>query len=129
MRLIESMEDRMNGVVTYELSNGQRFRCSQMAVEEVGAANLLRQAGLGHLLPTERVPVMWAGRKAGTLPPDFDPHFIKSKNWLYDPRPGDFTRDGDKWVASPKMGPGDLEAVPGFQWEREPAPSTSTPTV
>lgn len=124
MRRMESIEDQMNGVVTFELSNGQRYRCSATVVEEMGAANVLRAAGFGHLLPTERVAVMWAGRKSGTLPPDFDPMGIKSKTWLYDPRPGDFTREGDTWVASPKLGPGDLEAVPGFVWDREPSIST-----
>lgn len=116
----------MNGVVTFELSNGKRFRCSAMAVDEVGGAELLRRAGLGHLLPTERSVVMWAGRKVGTPPPDFDPMRIKSNNWLYDPRPGDFVRAGDVLVASKMMGPGDLEAVSGFRWEREPATSTAT---
>lgn len=127
MRRMESIEDQMNGVVTFELSNGQSFRCSKMVVDDVGGAELLRRAGLGHLIPTERAVVMWAGRKAGTLPPNFDPMGIKSKNWLYDPRPGDFIREGDHWVASSKLGPGDLESVPGFRWEREPASSSSAP--
>lgn len=123
MRRIESIEDQMAGVVTYQLDNGQRFRCSRRAVEEVGAAELLRRAGHGDLLPKERAEVMWCGQRAGTVPPDFDPMFIKSKSFLYDPRPGDFTRQGDAWVASKALGPGDLECVPGFVWDREPTNS------
>lgn len=119
MKRIESIEDQMNGVVTYELSNGKRLRIAKVALEYSSPAEILRRAGYGHLIPTERVPVMWAGRKAGTLPGDFDPVFIKSKTWLYDPRPGDFVREGEVWVASNKLGPGDLEAVPGFVWDRE----------
>lgn len=117
MHRIESIEDQMNGVVTYELSNGQRLRISRRAVDEVGPAKILRDMGLGHLVPTERLPVMWVGRKVGSMAPDFDPGRIKSRTFLYDARPGDFTRDGDTWVASKMLGPGDLEAVPGFRWE------------
>lgn len=115
MRRIESIEDQLNGVVTFELSNGQRFRCCEILVEEIGGAELLRRSGLGHLLPTERVAVMQCGRLIGTLPPDFDPLSIKSRSFLYDPRPGDFRREGDVWVAAPMLGSGDFECIPGFQ--------------
>lgn len=108
--------------MTFELSNGQRLRCSAMAVEEAGGVELLRRAGYGHLLPTERVPVMQCGKRVGSLPPDFDSMRIKSLSFLYDPRPGDFVRDGDAWVASKMLGPGDFEMVPGFR--REAANST-----
>lgn len=54
----------------------------------------------------------------GTVPPHFDPSRIKSTSFMYSPRPGDFTREGDAWVANYTLGPGDLEAVPGFVWDR-----------
>jgi hypothetical protein len=54
----------------------------------------------------------------GTVPPSFEPSRIRSTNWLYTPRPGDFTRENDYWVANYTLGSGDLEAVPGFVWDR-----------
>jgi len=75
--------------------------------------------GAREVAVTERIPVMQHGRKVGTVPPDFDPMRIKSTNWLYDARPGDFRQEGLTWVASRALGPGDLEAVPGFVWDRE----------
>lgn len=70
--------------------------------------------GSGRAPPPTRLPLMQEGRQIGSLPASFDPTRIKSMSWLYDPRPGDFRRVGDAWVASPTLGPGDLEAVPGF---------------
>lgn len=75
--------------------------------------------GAGVVMATERIPVIQYGIKVGTVPPDFDPARLRSSHWLYDVRPGDFRREGDTWVASPSLGGGDLEAVPGFVWERE----------
>jgi hypothetical protein len=74
--------------------------------------------GSGRIAATERVPVVQHGRRIGTVPPDFDPAKIKSTSWLYSVRPGDFRREGDEWVVSQTLGPGDLEAVPGFVWDR-----------
>lgn len=107
-------DDYAKGTVTYELSDGQWITLDARAVREYGAARMLRDSGYGHLLPTARVTVMQEGRRVGTLPPDFDPMSVKSASWLYDPRPGDFKREGDVWIASRTLGPGDLEAVPGF---------------
>lgn len=67
---------------------------------------------------TERVDVIQHGEKVGTVPPSFDPKRIESRSWLYDPRPEDFQFDGSAWVANNMLGPGDLEAVRGFVWER-----------
>lgn len=117
MKRIESIEDQMMHVVTYQLSDGRRVRLDADAVAQYGAAAALQRAGFGDALPTERLPVMQDGRRIGTLPPDFDPSFVKCGSWLYDPRPGDFRREGDVWIASRMLGPGDLEAVVGFARE------------
>ncbi|MEO6381997.1 MAG: hypothetical protein ABIO35_08365 [Nitrobacter sp.] len=117
MTRIDSIEDAIKGIVTYDLTDGKRISFDARVVEEYGAAELLRRSGHGHLLPTERVAVMWHGRKAGTMSPYFDPYTVKSKSPWYTPRREDFTRDGETWVASPTLGPGDLEAIPGFAWE------------
>lgn len=76
-----------------------------------------RCRGTGRAAATERIPVMQYGRRIGSVPPSFDPERIRSATFLYDPRPGDFVRHGDVWVANNMLGPGDLEAVPGFAWE------------
>lgn len=114
---IESIEDDLNGVVTYEFQNGKRVRLDAHVVREYGLADVLRRMGLADLVPDQRIAVMRHGRKIGTVPPAFDPYLIKSKSWLYDPRPGDFRREGDVWIASNTLGPGDLEAVPGFVFD------------
>lgn len=75
--------------------------------------------GTGRIEATWRIAVMQDGRRVGTVMPSFDPDNIDSRNPLYRPRPGDFHRDGDVWIASTWLGNGDLEAVPGFQWERD----------
>ena len=118
MRRLESIEDDMRGVVTYEFPNGKRATFDRRMVMDRGLAVVFREAGLADLLPNERMVVTQYGRQIGTVPPAFDPLFIKSKNYFYDPRPGDFVREGETWIASPKLGPGDLEAVPGFVWNR-----------
>lgn len=87
--------------------------------------------GTGRVQSTARVPMMqeaWATKadgtrertkeRIGTVRHDFDPRRIKSTNWLYDPREGDFKLEDGAWVAAYTLGPGDLEAVPGFAWDR-----------
>ena len=88
--------------------------------------------GVGAVNATERIPVFqeyWitatdgtrqrSKERIGTVPPDFDPSRISSRNYFYDPRPGDFKWEDETWVAAYTLGPGDLEAVPGFVWNRE----------
>jgi hypothetical protein len=113
MRRIESMEDDMNLVVTYELPDGRRLRVDRAAVERHGIRKIAAEYGVE--LPTERVPVFHHEERVGTVPAEFDPTLIKSKSFFYDPRPGDFTRTAEGWLAHKSLGPGDLAAVPGFQ--------------
>jgi hypothetical protein len=115
MKRIESIEDRMKGVVTYELPDGRMARFDARAVEEHGIAKLMRAYDMGHLLPTERLPVIHHGRRVGTMAPDFDPNNIKTPGFLYQPRLGDFTRVDDAWIACRTLGIGDIEMVDGFE--------------
>lgn len=119
MRRIEDPASYVKGVVTYEYQDpklGRRWiDLDARAIQEYGLEKVLSYAGLGHLIPTERVQVVQHGRVVGSLPGSFDPAACRSTSLLYDPRPGDFVRDGDKWVASRTLGPGDLDAVQGFR--------------
>lgn len=115
MRLIESIEDQMNGVRTYEMPDGQRVRIAEEVVCQYGAVAILRD--MGYKFSTERAPVIQHGKRIGSVPGDFDHMHIKSKSPWYEPRTGDFVRRGDEWIAAETLGPGDLEAVPGFSYE------------
>lgn len=119
MRRIENPASDFRGVVTYEYQDpklGRRYiDVDARALKELGLEKVMQYAGLGHLVPTERVPVVQHGRVVGSLPGSFDPVTCRSTSLLYDPRPGDFVRDGDNWVASRTLGPGDLDSVQGFQ--------------
>jgi hypothetical protein len=117
MERLEDIADEMRGTVTFRMNDGRFVRLDARAVREYGAARILRDLGYGAEMPTERVAVVHHGRKVGTLPPDFDPISIKSQSFLYDPRPGDFRREGDVWIASDTIGLGDLEAVPNFVYD------------
>ncbi len=114
MRRIESLEDQMNGTVTFDLGNNQFIKIDARDVREYGVEEILRSAGHGDKIPTGRVNVMQRGRLVGTVPATFDPAAIKSASFLYDPRPGDFIRKADHWEADKMLGPGDLECVSGF---------------
>ncbi len=105
----------MNGVVTYELPDGRRVCVDRRAVERYGIRKLLAEHGIE--VPTERIPVFHHGERVGTVPAELDPALIKSKSFFYTPRPGDFTRPEEGWLAHKSMGPGDVAAVPGFQAE------------
>lgn len=115
MTRLESIEDEVKGLVTYELKDGRRVRLDAFLVKEHGGAEMLRYMGLTDQIPTERVPVMHHGERVGTLPGDFDPLRFESLSWLYDARSDDFRRDGDVWVAVKNLGPADLNAVKGFR--------------
>ena len=127
MKRLDSNDDLMRGVVTYEFANGQRICLNERDVRKYGAETMLRESGYADLLETKRLPVMWCGKQVGTLPPNFDPRAAKSRSSFYDFRPGDFIRDGDVWTASKSLGPGDLEAVPGFMWDEARRSSAMMP--
>lgn len=124
MKRLDSIQDDMNGTVTYELNDGRRVCFDARAVREYGIATLMGGIGEPDRVPTERVPVIFHGRRVGTVPGDFDDRNIKSNSWLYDPRPGDFKREGDSWVVGRTVGPGDLEAVAGFVYDPASQPHT-----
>lgn len=113
MRLIESYEDQMNGVVTYQLDDGRRIRVDERAAKEYGAARIIRES-LGVDIPITGVAIYQFGKRIGTVPSDFEPSMIKSLSYFYDPRPGDFTRDASGWIAGRSLGRGDINAIPGF---------------
>lgn len=111
MRLV-SPRDEFNGTVTYDIGDGRYATFDVRAVERFGLARLLEAYGVE--MPTERVPVFRDGRRIGTLPPDFDPAFARSNSFMYDVRPGDFTREGESWVVGRTMGASDVDCVVGF---------------
>jgi hypothetical protein len=112
MRRIESPMDYARNTVTYELPDGRYATFDAHAVERYGLAALLREYDVE--MPTKRVPVFQYGRRIGTLPPDFDPRFARSNSFMYDVRPGDFTREADAWVVGRTMGASDVDCVIGF---------------
>lgn len=112
MRRIESIMDDARGTVTYEVGDGRWATFDRGAVERFGIAALLREYGVE--MPTERVPVFQYGRRIGTMPPGFDPAFARSVSFMYDIRPGDFTRTAEGWLVGRTMGASDVDCVAGF---------------
>lgn len=106
--------DEFNDAYVWALPEGRYVNLSGREVREHGAVPLLAHLGYSVTSDGRALPVTQDGRIVGTLPTDFEPTLIKSRSFLYDPRPGDFVRDGDAWVASRTLGPGDFEAIPGF---------------
>jgi hypothetical protein len=114
MKRIERLQDQFEGTITFDLEDGRFVTLDQRAVKRYGLREMLRAAGVDAELPDKRLPVFQRGREIGSVPGDFEPTCIKSTSWLYDPRPGDFRRDGKGWIAADSLGLGDLEAVHGF---------------
>lgn len=112
---IESLEDRARGLTRYDLGDGRMVCLKQEDVQQYGLGLMLQRHGVA--LPSERVPVWQDGDRIGSMPWDFDPEMIRSLSPLYDPKSSDFRREPDGWIASDALGPGDLDAVPGFMWE------------
>ncbi len=109
-------EDPMTGDVTYEVGNGRFIKFDRRSLREYGLEALMRAHDLD--VPTERLDVIQSGRKIGTVPATFEPMSVKSTSFFYEVRGTDFKREGDVWIADRMLGPGDLEAVPGFVWDR-----------
>jgi hypothetical protein len=112
MKRLESPLDDARGTVTYDIGNGRYATFDARAVREYGLAALMRAYNVE--MPTERLPVIQYGRRIGTMAPDFDPASVRSNSFMYDPRPGDFRREGDKWVVGKTMGASDVDCVAGF---------------
>lgn len=91
-------------------------------------------------MSARRVTLVWHGRDVGTiaLPDSFRPplstfqlgklsavpaHAIRSRSWLFEPRPGDFRAEVRRWstgdglvvVADDRLGPGDIGCIVGFE--------------
>ena len=122
MQRDESLSDEMMGTVTYRIGDGRYLTVSVDDVRRHGLTAVLQMYGVE--IPTERVPVyLDDGRKIGSVPALFDPLNICSHSFLYEPRPNDFRRVGDRWIASRTLGPGDLSAIDGFVWDRSEPPT------
>lgn len=120
-KLDPTIADDMNRAWTYELPDGRRIQLDRRAVAEVGAAELIRRAGLEPFAPGEEgqmLPVYQSGRRIGQLPASFDPEAARSASPLFDIRPGDFKREGDGWTACRTLGPGDLGSLKEFVADR-----------
>lgn len=115
IKRIESIEDQMNGVVTYDLGDGRYQKFELRAVREYGIRRLLEAYNID--VSTERVSVIQNGKRIGTVPATFDPYLARSHTFLYDIRQGDFTRDDLGWIVSNSLGNGDIEAIAGFAWD------------
>lgn len=112
-RLPRSEQDFLDGTVTYDFGH-KYLRVSVDVVERFGIEEVARRYGL--TVPEGRLKVLQSGVVIGSVPATFDPMFIRSTSPLYEPRPTDLVREGDHWVADRMLGPGDLEAIPGFVW-------------
>lgn len=116
MRVIPSIQDEMNGTVTFDCGNGQYLTVDARELKEYGVKEIAKAYGIK--MTDERVPVFQRDRKIGTLPAAWHPSQIKSTSFFYEPRGGDFVRTDRGWEAARNLGPGDFEAVPDFIWER-----------
>ena len=120
MRRLDSIEDEMRGVVTFDLENGRYLTVPAREIAEYGTEAVFRAHGCHDAIANkERISVFRRDKKIGTVPCDFDPLTIRSNSFLYAPRGGDFRRSERGWEADKSLGPGDLEAVAGFVWHRE----------
>ena len=117
MKRLERLQDQMQGLITYELDNGRYLTVDSRLVNQHGLRKVFQIYGIEDQISIEQVKVMRRGKIIGSVPGDFDPASIKSNNYFYDPRPEDFVREDDHWIASNTLGPGDLESVEGFVWE------------
>lgn len=110
--------DIQNNTWHYEMPDGRRVYFDRDAVRKYGAYALAKSCGLNPFDGDEEmrmVPVYQRGEKVGVVPATFDPDCARSSTFLCDFRPGDFVRDGDRWIACNSLGPGDLDALTVFR--------------
>lgn len=102
----------------YEIPDGQIVILDRDQVRKHGAHALIRHLGLEPFAPGEEgsmIPVFQEGVKVGVVGATFDPETYRSASLFHSPRAGDFRREGDRWIASPSLCPGDLDAIPHFR--------------
>lgn len=110
MREITSIEDQVNGLRRFVLTtlrgNDIGLAVDARAIELAGSpARLLRE--YGYDVKTILLPVYQRNRHIGSLPNTWDWQ-TQRETLMYRPRATDFVREGDKWIADPMLGPGDL---------------------
>jgi hypothetical protein len=113
--------DARENVWCYELPSGQRIRLDRDHVRARGAEELVRSLGLDPGPPGQMLPVYQGTRKIGQLPASFDPECARSTCALFSVRPGDFRREGDRWIACRSLGSGDLGSLAEFVPDGDPA--------
>ena len=106
MKDITSPIDQMKGIVVVEFDDGKRLNLSARAVEKHGLRALVREYAPEYPAGPP-LPVFQRGKQIGTLSASWHPSDAR-RSFLYEPRPNDFRRDGDRWIADPMLGPGDL---------------------
>ncbi len=108
----ETLENQVKRTITVDLGDGRMVNVEKDFIRMFG---LKAVAEHFEVPASDRyLPVVYHGRVVGFLPEAWHPLEIKSKTFLYDPRPGDFVREGDEWIAARTLGPGDIEAVSDF---------------
>jgi hypothetical protein len=113
---MERFENPITGKITYKISDDQWIDVDPKELAEHGITKILKMHDIQP--PEGRLDVHQSGRKIGTVPATFEPSCIKSQSFFYDPRGGDFKREGNAWIADRALGPGDLDAIPGFVWDQ-----------
>lgn len=105
-------ENHMDRTITVDLGDGRIADVEIDFIRRFGLKAVAEHFGVP--VSDRYLPVVYHVRVVGSLPEAWHPLEIKSKTFLYDPRPGDFVREGDKWIAARTLGPGDIEAVSDF---------------
>ena len=106
MKEVTSLEDQMKGQCTFEFHDGSRFVVDERDVRKYGLAAILRELTPDYD-PGPPLPVYQRGKMVGTLSPLWNARSARD-TMLYVPRDSDFRREGDRWIADPMLGPGDL---------------------
>lgn len=110
--MAETLKNHIDRTLTVDLGDGRMADVEIDVIRRFGLKAVAEHFGVP--VSDRYLPVVYLGRIVGSLPEAWHPLEIKSKTFLYDPRPGDFVREGDKWIAARTLGPGDIEAVSDF---------------